>query len=358
MPSRPERRLREANVRITSPQREIIRPARGPLAGGTPEEVSMKKPYRISPDVWEQFLSAWTDPDGRIRCVVPNCDAPMDLLTVDHRVSKFEHGTDALSNLQPMCRSHNSSKGSRPDGYWSKHLYFDNALNLAVLRTSQREYVYHALLDYRTFFAQPISQISGKLYTVAQVVASGKTLAEFCIPFAINACVRRSCPAQSRIDRMLIVTKGTALRSQIAQELETEPVRYGFLHEAPTVLEITDNATLLDPQASYHIGVMCPNMLWPHLDVSAEGRNGPRGRAWIRGIERVANRHPLVIFDEMHFAPDNIREFVAAASNTLVFGFSATPFKGDGKLLDDIVLVSNFTYLDAMSEDGSMKYIR
>lgn len=314
----------------------------------------MKKPHWLSPDVWEAFVAAWIHPDGTIHCAMDGCDAPPETITIDHRRSRLADGTDALSNLQPLCRSHNSSKGGRPDGYWERHLYFDNALNLQALRTSQRDYVYHPLLDHCAFFAQPISQISGKLYCVAQVVASGKTLAGFCIPFAINACVRKSYPGQSRIDRMLIVTKGTALRSQIALELATEPVQYGIVQDAPVVKEITDIGTLLDPHAFYQVGVMCPNMLWPHIDT---GPDSPKGRAWIQGIERVANRHPLVIFDEMHFAPENIREFVSAAQNTLAFGFSATPFTGDGRLLDDIVLVSGFTYRDAMSEDGSMKYI-
>jgi hypothetical protein len=279
-------------------------------------------------------------------------------MQVDHTVSRFSQGTSALSNLQPMCSKHNSEKSGRPDRYWDQELYFDQPLNLSVLRSYQSKYVYEAILERADYFARPISSINGKLLCFIAVVASGKTLGAFCIPFAINACVRRFRRAQPRIDRMLLVTKGVALRSQIADELSTKSVKLGLVQRPPIVAEITDGATLLDTSAPYHIGVMCPNMLWPQYDASAGALTPSLPRAWIPGIDRVVQRHPLIIFDEMHYAAANIAEFVDAARNSLVFGFTATPFHWDGRLLENIVMVSVFSYHNAMAMDGSMKYIR
>lgn len=45
-------------------------------------------------------------------CAVEGCCVSEDL-TVDHRTPLSRGGTDDVSNLQFMCRSHNSSKGNR-----------------------------------------------------------------------------------------------------------------------------------------------------------------------------------------------------------------------------------------------------
>lgn len=46
-------------------------------------------------------------------CAAPGCSVCSDL-TVDHVKPISRGGTDDLSNLQFMCRSHNSAKGDRP----------------------------------------------------------------------------------------------------------------------------------------------------------------------------------------------------------------------------------------------------
>jgi superfamily II DNA or RNA helicase len=97
-------------------------------------------------------------------------------------------------------------------------------------------------------------------------------------------------------------------------------------------------------------------MLWP------QAGNGQDGRelllAWPPGIERVLNRHPLIIFDEMHYAHQGIRLLINAARHSLVFGFTASPVKGCGELLEDMVKMSVYTYHDAVLNDGSMKFLR
>lgn len=318
----------------------------------------MNKPSWLSNASWNAFVNTWTRPDGRIRCAVPGCAACEADLEVDHVVSRFMGGTEAPSNLQPLCRKHNAEKGGRPDRYWDREFYFDQPLNLAVMRVYQRKFVYEAILEKAEFFAKPISAINDRLLCFVAVVGAGKTLGELCVPFAINACVRRYQRAQPRIDRMLLVTKSATLRSQIVEEFSVKAAKLGLVHRPPVVAEISDSSSLLTPSDTYEIGVMCPNMLWPHYDTSTDRLDPDLPPSWVPGIDQVARRHPLVIFDEMHYAAANISDFVKAARNTLVFGFTATPFQLNGRLLENTVKISVFSYQNAMALDGSMKYLR
>lgn len=46
------------------------------------------------------------------RCQHPHCRTPAARLSVDHIVSRFHDGTNALWNLQTLCRRCNARKGS------------------------------------------------------------------------------------------------------------------------------------------------------------------------------------------------------------------------------------------------------
>lgn len=48
-------------------------------------------------------------------CIVPYCTAPGD--TQDHVVPVSEGGLHSIFNLQPMCVSHNSAKGTKTKDY-------------------------------------------------------------------------------------------------------------------------------------------------------------------------------------------------------------------------------------------------
>lgn len=276
-------------------------------------------------------------------------------MTVDHITPRTEGGTDDVSNLQPMCRICNSRKGARPDGYWNRSFYFDKPLNANQLRISQLDYIYNPIIENEEFFSRPYSSINGKLFSFIQIVGAGKTLGMFCLPFALNAAVNRHHPAQARVDRMLLVTKDQALRSQIAKELLHEPLKYGFVNEPPRVVEITRGEMLTDTGLEYDIAVMCPNMLWPEATNDIE--TGKVVFAWNPNISRILNRHPLVAFDEMHYAHQGIRRLIGAARHSLVFGFTASPIDACGDLLADMIRITVYTYHDAVVNDGSMKYV-
>lgn len=313
----------------------------------------MHKPKWMSNQAWVEFIARWQDDDGHVKCV--QCyKHDGGHMTVDHITPRTMRGSDDLSNLQPLCRSCNSQKGSRPDGYWGRQHYFDKTLNSNKLRVSQLDYVYNSIMEYDEFFSRPYSSINGKLFSFIQVVGAGKTLGMFCLPFALNAAALTRYAGQPRVDRMLVVTKDTPLRNQIAKELVDEPFRYGFINEVPRVAEIINGEMLTDTLLEYDIGVMCPNMLWPQEETA----DGEVQFIWNPAIERILNRHPLIIFDEMHYAHANIRRLVYAAKNSLVFGFTASPIDSCGELLSDMIRMTVYTYHDAVVNDGSMKYVR
>jgi hypothetical protein len=308
----------------------------------------------MTPNNWLQFLERWEDENGKLSCVMCGSNDRVNL-TIDHIIARSANGTDDVSNLQPLCRSCNSKKGKRPDHYWSRTLYFDRDLDTSCLRVAQVDFVYNVILQYAKFFSRPASAVNGKLFCFIQIVGAGKTLGMFCLPFALNLAAERNLGAQSRVDRMLIVTKDVTLRGQITRELREEPSKFGLVSVAPRVIEITKRDILFDANADHDIAVMCPNMLWPQAD--NDPSSGNVAYAWGPGIERILNRYPLIAFDEMHYAHRNIRRLVHAARHSLVFGFTASPIDACGDLLDDMVRMSVYTYHDAVRNDGSMKRI-
>ena len=59
---------------------------------------------------WEALCKSY----GNV-CCHPGCEETN--LTVDHIVPLSKDGTNDISNLQPLCRSHNSSKGAKEINY-------------------------------------------------------------------------------------------------------------------------------------------------------------------------------------------------------------------------------------------------
>src|SRR5260221_494569 len=91
-----------------------------------------RKPHWLSPDQWSQL---WALHGGAPTCF--DCGTS-ERLSVDHiRPRKFD-GTHDLSNLCFRCLHHNDEKGVKPDGYWSKSFYFDQAPEVQNLRALQR----------------------------------------------------------------------------------------------------------------------------------------------------------------------------------------------------------------------------
>lgn len=320
--------------------------------------MSYHKPNWMPAEEWAGYLKIHLKADG-LHCV--ECDTTEDI-TVDHIVPRVLGGGPEVSNLQPMCRPCNSRKGGRPDGYWGRPHYFDASINRAKLFVSQDDFVYGVIEDYREFFAKPFSSINKRLFLFAQIVGAGKTIGMFSLPFALNAAIGQNRP---RIDKMLIVTKDTPLRSQIADELRSEPAEYGIVTQEPTVLEVTRMDDLVDTTQPHDIAVMCPHMLWPEKDgmdvvLNENMKTGEPEMVivnWREHMKTVLEQYPLIVFDETHYAHTNIAKLVRTATNNLIFGFTASPVKANGELLEDMVRMSVYGYHEAAIHDKSMKWL-
>ena len=97
--------------------------------------MALNKPSWMDSETWKKFISKWgTTPQCNWH---QGCNHPAD--TVDRTHARRNGGTDAIENLQPLCRKHNSQKGIKPDAYWEKTRFFDHPrINLGKLRTAQR----------------------------------------------------------------------------------------------------------------------------------------------------------------------------------------------------------------------------
>ena len=316
------------------------------------------KPNWMKADDWAAFVRTHTKADG-MRCA--SCGTDEDI-TIDHILPRVRGGSDEVSNLQPMCRKCNSHKGTRPDTYWGKQFYFDLPLNRSALRVSQDNFVFSLMEEHAEFFARPFSSINHKLFLFAQIVGAGKTLGLFILPFALNQAIGRDKP---RVDRMLVVTKDTPLRSQIVHELRTEPATFGVIGNEPSVLEVSRFSDLVQPEP-HDIAVMCPNMLWPNKDgtgvkINEDLRVDDVDNVfvnWREHMDMVLDRYPIIVFDETHYAHENISKLVRTATNNLIFGFTASPVKASGELLADMVLMSVYGYEQAAIHDKSMKSLQ
>lgn len=315
------------------------------------EHPTLNKPSWLSGEAFQDFIAVHRQDDGTFRC--KTCGELAD--TIDHIVPRSDDSwkgkelgaADQLSNLQPMCRKHNSSKGTRPDAHWSKTFLFDRQLNTENLRASQNDFVYQAIREHEVNFSRPFNQINGKLFCFFQCVGAGKTLGMLALPYAINHSILNNAKGghkPPRIDRMLVLVKDQQLREQIGSELMEEPFQFKITPSKPRVLIVRSSADLeKGSTGEYDIVVACQQTLWPRKGSSIACR-------W-----EVLQRFPLIAFDEMHWASDAIQEVVYKARNSLCFGFTASPVDAAGELMDDIVKVSVYGYKQALSCDNSMR---
>lgn len=61
----------------------------------------------------QDYLKAYPPKRGKYRCASCKKKFKTEDITIDHKIPMRMGGTDRLSNLQPMCRSCNSSKNAR-----------------------------------------------------------------------------------------------------------------------------------------------------------------------------------------------------------------------------------------------------
>ncbi|MBW3049251.1 hypothetical protein DNJ72_04010 [Prochlorococcus marinus XMU1403] len=329
---------------------------------------SIRKPSWLSMKVFIEFQQKFQNDDGSYNCSEPGCTRHAD--TIDHirprtapeftepqefidengrtRKRLDPNAAHKLENLQPMCRSHNSSKGTKDDNYWDRTLYFDSHLNTSKLRASQHDYIYRPLVDAAPHVLNRISEVNGKLLIFSQCTGAGKTIGKFVLPFGINHGFLKNSPAYKppRADKVLLCVKDQTLRKQLANELRTEPVELGIINQAPKVFEAesSDELETYSRRDNVQFVVICAQLLWDRMNSAIAGNR-----------VQLLSRFPVVIFDEMHYATEKIRQIVHQATNSLVFGLTATPVQGNGNLIEDSVGISTYGYLQACRNDNSMK---
>jgi hypothetical protein len=276
---------------------------------------------------------------------IPRCKITGDTedLSIDHIVPKFDGGSDALDNLQILKKSLNSSKGTRPDPYWSTPFYFDQVPILQQCRAAQRG-LYNALLAQSAWFGEPISTIARLLYITPQVVGAGKTLAPLIMACAYNAISRAHWGFPRRADRILVLCKEQAIRDQLAVDIHNDPKRFGIFPKSPRVL-IIKHGDQLDSDGllqAYDIVVSCIQQLWDRPDGN---------------LSKLLHKFPLINIDEPHYAIEQVQAIVNNAATSLCFGTTGSPIDALGRLLPQIINVFAFTYRNADDEDKSMKFI-
>jgi hypothetical protein len=311
----------------------------GPNRQRTQEEKVMRKPHWLSE---EAFATMIQNCGGVPRCAITG---DTEDLSIDHIVPRHHGGTDDISNLQFMKAALNSSKGRRPDRYWSQSFYFDQMPNLQQCRGAQRG-IYNSLLAAAAWFAQPTSTIARLLYVTPMVVGAGKTLAMLTAACAYNAIMRARWGYPRRANRILVLAKEQAIRDQIARDLEIDsgPRGYGIF---PTLLRVLviKRGDQLDQEAllqSHDVVVACIQQLW---DRSSEN------------LVSLLHRFPMIFIDEPHFAIDQVQAIVQNAATSVCFGTTGTPINAAGGLLAHMVNVFSFGYHDADAQDRSMKFI-
>src|SRR5258706_12688584 len=130
----------------------------------------IRRPHWLERDIFNAFLDQNPSPKCKY------CGAIHDL-TIDHITPREARGGNELSNLQFLCRTCNSRKGTRPDNYSQRDFYWDSppeTSGLVNLREAQKQ-LYNELLT-NPYFELTLSELSQFLYLCAWVVGSGKTL--------------------------------------------------------------------------------------------------------------------------------------------------------------------------------------
>lgn len=84
--------------------------------GSAREQVNRRR-VRLAKAQGSHTKAEWLDLCAWVgnKCVVPGCSRTD--LTRDHIVPLSRGGTDYINNIQPLCRSHNSKKGTKMTNY-------------------------------------------------------------------------------------------------------------------------------------------------------------------------------------------------------------------------------------------------
>ena len=286
--------------------------------------MNYKKPTWLSHELWQSYLNTHLK-DGVLHCHICNEPIPTNLHECDHQICRSHWGDrpgnpDDPSNLLPSDHFCNNRRSNGPSKTWSKSIVFDGAVNLENARTSQRVYVHDEIMRYDKAFAVPYGNINSRILAMFQIVGAGKTIGMGLLPYTLNSASLKHYPTGGpRTQRMLIATKDTQLRSQIATELSEELLKFKLVTKAPRVMELSEPKKQIASGEIFHndIVVCCPQFLWTQDGEKSEYLN------------TILNEFQLICFDEVHWAYNQILMLLSEVRNrhNLLFGFTASPIK-------------------------------
>jgi hypothetical protein len=317
-----------------------------------------RKPADMSMREWDALMTALGPNPKCVRLEQGLCKTPCGLspdgktysVQLDHVVPRSRDGATISANMQPLCDIPNAIKQAKPDRYWeSSQFFFDGMPNQEKLRSGQIEFAWKPALR----LAQAMLNHNADIYRVFLllwwIVGGGKTISMVVLCSAINNVIlHKGLPGTPRINKLLILTKESALRDSIAAELQDELVKYGIYNKSP-VVKIVDKGDLWCLPGYVEradIVVACVHQVWE------VNRDEPRTD---EQLARVLSLFGAIAIDEPHFGPGQLERLKNLAPRALKFGFSNTPINDLGDILEHFVMFSMLDYKYARTKDDSLK---
>lgn len=254
------------------------------------------------------------------------CDSVLEL---DHTIPRSKGGEDSASNCRLVCKNYNRSKNSKWDEkFTKKHSFFDyiNEQNEIVILDKMRmpqKKVIQELRKNIDFFIENYNNLFNHALLFGLKVGTGKTLIMTLFVLYVNYYMRKKNKAGFRPNqRMLILCPERFIAHQIKNELSgvrkkgvtkmSELKEIFGINATPKVLLVEESGKEYTPNIveNYDIVVGCQQGLWGLSDTE---------------LRRLFYSFDVIVFDECHFATEQIRRLVSNAYGCLKLHFTSTP---------------------------------
>ena len=285
--------------------------------------------------------------------------------TTDERLKSHDHilprsactqngkDYDSIDNIQWMCVRCNSSKGTAPDEFWSRELFFDFPVDVSKLRNGQKALAiepFEVDLDIRKWFGSQFpSQVAGHFYLLAAATGAGKTVVAGLLPHSLNKLWLEENSIDGhkpiRVNQCLIVCDSDAMREQLSQDLWKDMTNYGGRPVSKDHVFCLDEGCKNHPQTIKNVPYVVTT---PHMiDVM-----DPDER------DKFLARFQLMVVDEPQKGFDRVMRLVDWFKTGPVIGLTASPCDSKGKMFSPCVLLGCWTDFDARDCDNGHKNLQ
>ena len=154
---------------------------------------------------------------------------------------------------------------------------------------------------------------------------------------------------------MLLLTKDTGLRDQLAatlggdprDDIESEVAKYHIASTAPRVRVVEEYTDLFQREQVEQADIWVSTVAM-FFTQAGEPKTD---------LARILAQFGVIVFDEMHYAYQQVRKLVDTAYQSLCFGLTGTPIDAGGAVLEPLVLLGLYDYEDAVRYDHSLKHL-